>query len=219
MRAIMESGFYCIYLIFVEIAGFILLKRNKNGLKLFGLALILLGFGDAFHLVPRAIGLFTDTLDYPSSNLAMWLGIGKFMTSITMTIFYLLYYFFIYKRTNEKRSTSLDITIILLSIIRIGLCFLPQNEWLTNESNVTMGIIRNIPFVVIGVISIMLSNIYLGNTKPFRGIWILITLSFLFYLPVVLFASIYSFIGMMMLPKTICYMLIALLALKDSKNI
>ena len=47
---------------------------------------VLLGAGDSFHLIPRCIALWTSGLE---ANAAA-LGTGKFITSITMTIFYLI---------------------------------------------------------------------------------------------------------------------------------
>ena len=44
------------------------------------------------------------------------------------------------------------------------------------------------------------------DDKPLKWMWLAITLSFAFYIPVVLFADKYTIIGMLMLPKTIMYM-------------
>lgn len=41
--------------------------------------------------------------------------------------------------------------------------------------------------------------------KLFRPVWILILLSFLFYIPVAVGAGAVPVLGMLMLPKTICY--------------
>lgn len=49
---------------------------------------VTLGAGDAFHLIPRAVALCTTGLD----SFTAALGIGKWITSITMTIFYVLLY-------------------------------------------------------------------------------------------------------------------------------
>ncbi len=47
---------------------------------------VVLGAGDSFHLIPpRAIALCTTGLE----NYTVPLGIGKFITSITMTIFFI----------------------------------------------------------------------------------------------------------------------------------
>lgn len=43
---------------------------------------VVLGLGDSFHLVPRAIALCTTGLE----NFTTALGTGKFITSITMTV-------------------------------------------------------------------------------------------------------------------------------------
>lgn len=208
MRAIFESGFYYLYLVFIISMGIYLLVKRKN--VLFGAACIVLGFGDAFHLIPRAIGLYTNTLDAPGATLAMWLGIGKFITSITMTVFYVLMYLFVYSKIEKKRNKTLDIVVICLFVIRVVLCLLPQNEWLINGNNLVIGICRNIPFVILGVLVIYLLFKYLRGEKYFKYLWIAVILSFGFYLPVVLFASSYSWVGMLMLPKTICYIWIGI---------
>lgn len=208
MRAIFESSFYYLYLVFIILMGIYLSIKRKN--TLFGVACIVLGFGDAFHLIPRAIGLYTNTLDAPGATLAMWLGIGKFITSITMTVFYVLMYLFVYSKIEKKRNKTLDIVVICLFVIRVVLCLLPQNEWLINGNNLVIGICRNIPFVILGVLVICLLFKYLRGEKYFKCLWIAVILSFGFYLPVVLFASTYSWVGMLMLPKTICYIWIGI---------
>ena len=220
MRAIFESGFYYVYLIFIISMGLYLIIKKKN--ILFGLGCIVLGLGDAFHLIPRAIGLYTKTLENPSESLAMWLGIGKLITSITMTIFYVLMYLFIYKRMGKKRNIYLDVFVSLLFISRIVLLCLPQNEWAINGGTLAWGIYRNIPFVILGIMVIVLFFKYFKNENYLKLLWLATILSFSFYLPVVLFASTYSWVGMMMLPKTICYIWIGVSGLidgiKQSKN-
>ncbi|MEG0754305.1 MAG: hypothetical protein RR461_10760, partial [Angelakisella sp.] len=90
MQAIMETIFDVLYLTGVITAGVIMLK-NSNGNKqtrMFGLMAVLLGAGDAFHLVPRAYALWTTGLE---ANAAA-LGFGKLVTSVTMTVFYVILY-------------------------------------------------------------------------------------------------------------------------------
>lgn len=71
---------------------------------------------------------------------------GQFVTSITMTIFYLLYYYY-YKRISGSNSKGKDILVYVLAIARIVLTLLPQNEWGKMPGNLTFGIIRNIDTV------------------------------------------------------------------------
>lgn len=74
---------------------------------LYGIMAVLLGFGDAFHLVPRAVALCTTGLEQYTAAL----GIGKLITSVTMTLFYvLLYYVWRYRYEIEDRK---EITMVV----------------------------------------------------------------------------------------------------------
>ena len=90
MQAIMETVFDVVYLTTVVTMGILMIKNSKGNKQymLFGIMAVMLGVGDSFHLVPRAVALCTTGLE----NYTFSLGIGKFITSITMTIFYILLY-------------------------------------------------------------------------------------------------------------------------------
>ncbi|MCQ2575799.1 MAG: hypothetical protein MJ162_03575 [Treponema sp.] len=105
----------------------------------------------------------------------------------------------------------------LLALIRIALCLFPQNDW-TGAAPVIWGIYRNIPFTVMGIIMIVL---YFMNRKDdiFRWMWLAITLSFAFYLTVVLWADVHPMIGMLMLPKTCMYIWIVMMGYKGAKKL
>ena len=200
-----ESSFDILYLLFAVISGCIILCRARNKTeKLMGLAAVILGCGDAFHLIPRVLNYFS-TGDFTAA-----LGIGKLVTSITMTFFYLLvYYVWLgYYRVQENRGTTMVLWI--LALLRIALCLFPQNGWLQNSSDMTWGIIRNIPFTVLGAIVCFLYFRKKDERRRFRLIWLYIFLSFLFYIPVAVGAGIVPMFGMLMLPKTVCYILMVL---------
>lgn len=203
MKMYGETIFDVCYLLIAIIMGIYILIKSKNKLgKLMGTAILILGCGDAFHLIPRMLDYFIES-DFTSA-----LGIGKLVTSITMTIFYIFMYY-IYKN-NYKINNNKDIEscIWILAIIRIVLCLLPQNNWITNDGLVAIGIIRNVPFVLLGLLIIFLYYKERKDDKVFKNIWIYILLSFLFYIPVVIGASSVPMLGMFMLPKTICYIFI-----------
>ena len=220
MRAYAESGFYVLYLVFMIGAGCHLLlspaKREKDAL--FGAACVLLGVGDAFHLIPRAVGLFEGTLDHPGAALAAWLGIGKLVTSITMTGFYVLLWYFLFRRSGAKRSAAGDGAVWVLTLARVVLCALPGNGWLQNASSLFWGTLRNIPFILLGILVLLAAFRTMRAVKSFRLLWLAILLSFAFYLPVVFFAAEVSWVGMLMLPKTLMYAWIALMGLSDSRE-
>ena len=212
MKIYGESIFDILYLIIAIYFGIKILNNKKNSInKLMGYSILILGIGDLFHLIPRVLSYFTNY------DLSLYLGIGKLITSITMTIFYIFMYYIFEKNYNFKND-NIKYTIIILSIIRITLCLLPQNNWIINDSSLTISIIRNIPFIFIGLIIILLYYKFKNIDKYFKSIWILVLLSFVFYIPVILFSNINPLFGALMLPKTICYILIILLFYKRSKN-
>ena len=198
-----ESVFDIVYLLFAVLSGvFILVLRHDKEGKLMGFAALILGLGDAFHLVPRVLNYFVD------ADFTAWLGIGKLVTSVTMTVFYVLMYRLWLKVYNETESKSLSALIYSLSAVRIILCLLPQNRWLTNDGPMIWGIIRNLPFVALGVIIVYLFFKNRVGIRVFRFVWLLVALSFLFYIPVAVAAGILPILGMLMLPKTVCYMVL-----------
>ena len=206
-----ESAFDIIYLLFAVCAGIFILCRRKDKIgKLMGFATLILGCGDAFHLIPRVLNYFID------ADFTVWLGIGKFVTSITMTVFYLLLYRLWLVSYGERENKGVSITVYALSAIRVILCLLPQNGWLENESSVVWGIIRNVPFVALGAIIVYLFFKNRKEIRTFGFVWLLVTLSFLFYIPVAVAAPLLPILGMLMLPKTVCYMILIGVFLKYS---
>ena len=95
---------------------------------------------------------------------------------------------------------------------------LPQNNWITNDSSVIIGIIRNIPFTIMGIIIIVLYYQKREGCNEFKHIWINVLLSFLFYLIVVLGTTKVPTLGAFMIPKTICYILIIIAFTKMIKK-
>lgn len=216
-QAIAETVFDVLYLGFAITTGLTMLIRGKDPLvKKAGLMAALLGAGDSFHLVPRSYALWTTGLE---ANAAA-LGFGKLVTSITMTIFYLILYYVWRGRYQIKGRKGLTAAMWTLSALRIALCLLPQNQWLTYRQPLLFGVLRNIPFAVIGVIIIV---IFAQETKKaedrvFRFMPLAVGLSFGFYLPVVLFSGILPVIGMLMIPKTMAYVWIVLMCRKLSRD-
>lgn len=204
MQAIMETAFDAIYLVTVVTLGIIMVKKGKTKeTKLFGIMAITLGLGDSFHLVPRAYALCTTGLD----NFVVALGVGKFITSLTMTVFYILLYYVWRLRYKIVGKNGLTITIYALALVRIILCLLPQNMWTSANAPLEYGIYRNIPFAIMGLIIIVLfyKSATQHHDKAFKYMYLTIVLSFAFYVPVVLFADSIPLVGMLMIPKTCAY--------------
>lgn len=198
-----ESAFDILYLLFAIIAGVCILCRRRDRIgALMGSATLILGCGDAFHLVPRVLNYFAD------ADFTAWLGVGKLVTSITMTVFYVLMYRLWIAAYCKRENKGISAAVYVLAAIRVILCALPQNRWLENDSSMLWGIIRNVPFVALGVIVVCLFFQTRKELRAFRSVWWLVTLSFLFYIPVAVAAGLVPMLGMLMLPKTVCYMIL-----------
>ena len=215
------EAFFCIgYLIFTFAVAFIMQSRFislpkylgarpdrlRNG---FGFMLaFLLGFGDAFHLIPRIILNLKGELKRKNTLF----GLGNLISSITMTVFYnilikmcdsLEYY-------GEAYNLWIERSILILTIIRIVLLLMPQNEWQAGGANKKWAIIRNIPFAMIGVLTVVgivrvIQHMQLYPASFYIQLIIAVVLSFLFYLPVAIFAHDRPKLGILMIPKTMCY--------------
>ena len=205
MQALVETAFDAVYLITVITMGIYMIRKGKGSsrYRLFGIMAVVLGAGDAFHLVPRAVALCTTGLD----DFTVALGSGKFITSLTMTIFYVLLYYVWRIRYNIQGKNGVTAAVYLLSACRIILCLFPQNKWLSTSAPLSWGIYRNIPFALLGLLIIVLFYKSAKEQKDmaFRYMWLTIVLSFGFYIPVVLWADTIPMIGMLMIPKTCAY--------------
>ena len=177
---------------------------------------VTLGCGDAFHLVPRALALCTTGLE----SYTVWLGAGKWITSVTMTVFYIILYYVWRLRYKIQDSKGTTVAVYVLAFIRIALCFFPQNQWLSADAPLSWGIYRNIPFALLGLIIIVLffRSARKNKDKDYRFMWLTIVLSFGFYIPVVLWADVYPMIGLLMMPKTCAYVWTVLIGYKSMKK-
>ena len=218
MQAIVETLFDIIYLTTVLTLGVRMVRRSagRRQYRLFGWMAVVLGAGDAFHLVPRAVALCTTGLE----NYTAALGLGKWITSVTMTVFYLLLYAVWRERYRIRGRQGLTALVGLLAGVRILLCMLPQNRWLSADAPLVWGIWRNIPFALLGLVMILLFYRSAKETgdRAFSRMWLTIALSFGFYIPVVLWADAVPMVGMLMIPKTCAYVWTVLIGYNAMKQ-
>ncbi|MDR3120790.1 MAG: hypothetical protein LBU58_05595 [Clostridiales bacterium] len=205
MRAIIETLFDIAYLTAVLSVGLSLCRgaKQNGGARLFGIMALVLGCGDAFHLLPRAYSLLTDSME---ANAAA-LGFGKLVTSVTMTAFYVILYHVLRRRYQIEGQVPLTAVVYALAALRVALCLFPQNDWFSADAPLSWGIYRNIPFVILGgaLIRLFYTCAKRRGDKAFASAWLAILLSFAFYIPVVLWADAIPLVGILMIPKTLCY--------------
>ncbi|MBR2289379.1 MAG: hypothetical protein IJ867_01855 [Clostridia bacterium] len=202
----METIFCMVYLGFLVICvwNFFSLVKTNTIYLIFGCLATVLLFGDGFHLIPR---ILDNMKKNGISNREFWLGLGSQISSITMTWFYLLLYFAYRKLFPENLPGRVfDIFLYMTVGLRVFICLLPQNEWYSEDRNMGVSVLRNLIFLVTGVMEIVLFAL-IGNNGGY-GLWkmaIAIGLSFVFYLPVAFGARKHPKLGMLMIPKTLCY--------------
>ena len=144
------------------------------------------------------------------------LGIGLQISSITMTVFYILL-LYIWKQTFYEMTAPvmLEILIWVSAAIRIVVCMLPQNNWCGEEGNRKLSVIRNAVFAVTGICVIVL-YVMSGNTYGYHmtRMAAAIVVSFGCYLPVTLLSKKMPKIGMLMIPKTCAYIWMIVMGLQ-----
>ena len=215
-----EAGFCICYLVFVLIVA--IFMHNKE-VSLFAesgpspdyyrygfgfLMAALLGGGDAFHLIPRIIVNIRGNMWKKQT----FLGAGNLISSITMTLFYniLIAMGDSMEYSPTEYNYEIEKAILVLTTARIILLLFPQNKWYSEEPVRKWAIIRNVPFAIIGLLTLvgLFNVISHANNYPaafYVNIMIAVLLSFAFYLPVAILGKEKPKLGMLMIPKTMCY--------------
>lgn len=209
-RLAAEAAFDGFYLLAGGVLGLLLLFGSGPERKLFGAAALVLILGDSFHLVPRIGAALTEDRE----RFAQRLGEGKKVTSITMTVFYLLLWQLALLRYPGAGGGPWTVLVWLTALLRIALCLCPQNRWTQGDGSPRWSLWRNLPFLLLGG---MTALIYGRNALPGQALfWMApaIVLSFAFYLPVVLGSARRPMLGMLMLPKSCVYLWILCMGLR-----
>lgn len=189
-----EVAFDALYLVIVSvIATCFILTNPLTPIKLWAgiMAFVLVG-GDLFHLLPRINVILTGQ----EKLMRKKLGRGKQITSITMTIFYLFLWqlgLLIYQISINSFWTY---AVYLLALIRISICFLPQNKWYDRHPPLKWAILRNIPFFLLGLLVAGLFFLHSNLVPAISLMWLAILLSFTFYLQ--------SFYGLIVILRLEC---------------
>ena len=105
--------------------------------------------------------------------------------------------------------------VLLASVpARMIVMAFPQNDWGNSVPPVFWGPFRNLFLVIlgVGVLYLYLRDSIRAGDRLFGWMGACIFFSFLFYTPVILLARDFPLVGMLMIPKTIMYVVIQILA-------
>ena len=113
----MEAIFDAAYLTFDLVAAilFFIYAKGNTLFVLYGILTLTLCGGDAFHLVPRIIRAVRGTSD----KIKRQLGIGLQVSSITMTVFYIILY------AISANANGYHMTRMVAAIIISFGCYIP----------------------------------------------------------------------------------------------
>ncbi len=218
MRVYVEVGFNIIYLIVVwamtvlmsmKIGG--VASKNRKIASLFRWAFVLLAFGDTGHVGFRIAAYAFGGLDQNK----LLVGIGALATAITVTFFYVIMLYIWKERFSGKFGTSEYFLLASVPVRMIVMAF-PQNDWGNSVPPAFWGPFRNLFLIIlgIGVLYLYLRDSIKAGDRLFRWMAYCVFFSYLFYTPVILFARDFPLVGMLMIPKTIMYVAIQILAYK-----
>jgi hypothetical protein len=221
MRLIPEVSFNIFYLIFIWALVYKMYRKTRyrsdsdRGVGyLLRLGFLVLAIGDTGHVGFRlwayALGSVDSSVNIIGMNLPL-IGSGALSTAILVTVFYLLMVEAERRRFNQSWN-PIYILLMLTGLARFIVMALPGNEWGNAVPPAEMSLYRNIPLTVLGLGLgiLMLVHARRKGDRVFTYLSVLIFISYAFYIPVILFVQKVPMIGMLMIPKTIAYLLMAL---------
>ena len=211
----LEILFDISYLIIIWIITILMFKKrnlltaeNKTLGYLFILAFFLLALGDTGHVGFRVPAYLMGGLEQ-NSNLV---GLGSLFTSITVTLFYMIAAEIWRVRFARKRNLFYYM-LMALGVARLVIMAFPQNMWLQHTMPYNWSLARNIPLILQGLLiaSAMLALGIKHKDKFSISVSSMIFISYFFYMPVIFFVHKVPMLGMLMIPKTMAYMAIAVI--------
>ena len=176
---------------------------------------LLLALGDTGHVGFRVLAYALGGLEAKPVVFGVpvsLVGLGALATAITVTIFYVLV-LDIWRLRFNKTFGWFEYFLLAVAGIRFVIMVLPGNQWDSVVPPQPMGLIRNLPLMVLGLggMYLILRDSYRTGDRLFMGIGWCILISYAFYTPVILFVQQVPMLGMLMIPKTLAYVAIAVL--------
>jgi hypothetical protein len=179
-------------------------------------AFALLALGDTGHVGFRVLAYSIGGLEAQPIVLGVpisLVGLGALATAITVTFFYMLM-IDIWHLGFNKPLGGAGWFLLAMGAFRLIIMLFPQNEWSAVVPPQPWGLIRNLPLMImgLGVMALILRDAYRANDRPFKWIGWCILASYAFYTPVILFVAQVPMLGMLMIPKTLAYIAVAVIA-------
>jgi hypothetical protein len=176
-------------------------------------AFFLLALGDTGHVGFRvwayAAGGLESTVNLLGREVGL-VGLGALATAITVTFFYVLV-LMMWRARYDKPYGWIGLLLFVMAGLRLLLMIPAVNQWNNVVPPQPWSTIRNLPLMVLGlgVAYLILRDALRTHDRPFVWVGGLIVLSYAMYIPVILFVQQAPLVGMLMIPKTLAYVGIA----------
>lgn len=193
--------------------------ENKPVAERFRQMFLLLALGDTGHVGFRVLAFALGGLEAKPVILGTPLslvGLGALATAITVTLFYVLM-LDAWRLRYGKTLGAFEYFLIATALVRFTIMALPGNQWDSVVPPQPMGILRNLPLLILGLggMVLILRDARSRKDSLFLGIGLCVLVSFAFYTPVILFVRQAPLVGMLMIPKTLAYVAIAILVYRS----
>ena len=217
-----ETSFNIFYLIVVWWLVIVMWRRrevvapaDRRTADLLMWAFAWLGLGDIGHVGFRVVAYAMGGLDVSVNffgNSLLLAPMGSLATAITFTIFYVLIVMMWSARYNKPYG-GLGYLLFALAVLRLLIMTHPANGWNSMQAAQPWSMIRNLPLMMmqLGVAYLILRDARAAHDKTFIWIGSMILVSFVCYAPVIFLQQQVPQIGILMIPKTIAYLVIAFL--------
>ncbi len=221
MRMWVETTFSLAYLVVVYGLVIVMYRRRETvapkDRRVAGLVIAmfaLLALGDTGHVGFRVVayaigGMQTGALEAQSTLV----GLGALATAITVTFFYVLV-LVMWQARFQKPYGIFGYILFAAAIARLVIMVFPQNQWGSVVPPQPWSLYRNLPLMLqgLGVAYLILRDARAAEDSTFTWIGLMILVSYACYIPVIFWVQQMPIIGMLMIPKTMAYVAIAIIA-------
>jgi hypothetical protein len=219
----MEISFNIAYLVVIWGLVIAMIRRqpqvpagNQRLTRLIIWAFALLALGDSGHVGFRVLAFALGNLETTFSVFGLQLGLvglGALSTAITVTLFYVLILMAWHERFKQPYGWF-GYLLFAAAVLRFLVMILPGNLWNSPVPPQPMSIYRNFFLTVLGLGSayLILRDSLATKDRAFTWIGLMIVVSYALYIPVILLVQVYPLVGMLMIPKTIAYVVVGFIA-------
>jgi len=179
----------------------------------------LLALGDTGHVGFRVWAYASSSLEATVTVLGRevgLVGLGALATAFTVTIFYALVLVMWHERF-RKPYGWFGALLFAAAAVRLLVMLPGWNQWNSVVPPQPWSTVRNLPLMLmgLGVAYLILRDARTTHDRTFTWVGGFIVASYLFYMPVIFFVQQAPLVGMLMIPKTLAYVGIAVVLYRD----